>query len=171
MRVKELMSTGICCVRPDTSIAEIARQMRKTDVGAIPVCNDKEELLGIITDRDIVLRFLAVENPNSTAFADSASINADDDTLCPSAGLKEPPRNLHTVKAADIMSTNMITAPEDMNIHDAALLLAHHQIRRLPITAGGRLVGMLTTADIARRPIMADEAGDILQAVSRPAMS
>ena len=171
MRVKELMSTGICCVRPDTSIAEIARQMRKTDVGAIPVCNDKEELLGIITDRDIVLRFLAVENPNSTAFADSASINADDDTLCPSAGLKEPPRNLHTVKAADIMSTNMITAPEDMNIHDAALLLAHHQSRRLPITAGGRLVGMLTTADIARRPIMADEAGDILQAVSRPAMS
>lgn len=69
------------------------------------------------------------------------------------------------------MSTNMITAPEDMNIHDAALLLAHHQIRRLPITAGGRLVGMLTTADIARRPIMADEAGDILQAISRPAMS
>ena len=57
MRVKELMSTGICCVRPDTSIVEIARQMRKTDVGAIPVCNDKEELLGIITDRDIVLRF------------------------------------------------------------------------------------------------------------------
>ena len=88
MRVKELMSTGICCVRPDTSIAEIARQMRKTDVGAIPVCNDKEELLGIITDRDIVLRFLAVENPNSIAFADSASINADDDTLCPSAYCK-----------------------------------------------------------------------------------
>ena len=158
-------------MRPDTSIAEIARQMRKTDVGAIPVCNDKEELLGIITDRDIVLRFLAVENPNSIAFADSASINADDDTLCPSAASKEQQRNLHTVKAADIMSTNMITAPEDMNIHDAALLLAHHQIRRLPITAGGRLVGMLTTADIARRPIMADEAGDILQAVSRPAMS
>ena len=153
MRVKELMSTGICCVRPDTSIAEIARQMRKTDVGAIPVCNDKEELLGIITDRDIVLRFLAVENPNSIAAS------------------KQQHLNMHTVKASDIMSTNMITAPEDMNIHDAALLLAHHQIRRLPITAGGRLVGMLTTADIARRPIMADEAGDILQAVSRPAMS
>lgn len=148
MRVKDLMSTGICCVRPDASVAEIARQMRKTDVGAIPVCNDKGELLGIVTDRDIVIRFLAAY----AAKSDSCG-------------------SMYDIKAADIMSKNMITAPEDMNIHDAALLLSHHQIRRLPVTAGGRLVGMLTTADIARRPIMADEAGDILQAVSKPALS
>lgn len=148
MRVKDLMSTGICCVRPDASVAEIARQMRKTGVGAIPVCNDKGELLGIVTDRDIVIRFLAAY-----------------------AAKSDPCSSMYDIKAADIMSKNMITAPEDMNIHDAALLLSHHQIRRLPVTAGGRLVGMLTTADIARRPIMADEAGDILQAVSKPALS
>ncbi|MCI8631687.1 MAG: CBS domain-containing protein [Firmicutes bacterium] len=155
MRVKELMSTGICCVRPDTSVAEITRQMRKTDVGAIPVCNDKEELLGIVTDRDIVIRFLAAESAKRTADTSNMSDAATMFSVC----------------AADIMSTNIISAPEDMNIHDAALLMSHHQIRRLPITAGGRLVGILTTADIARRPIMADEAGDILQAVSRPATS
>ena len=56
MRVKELMTSNICSVRPETSVREIARQMRKIDIGAIPVCNDKGELLGMITDRDIVLR-------------------------------------------------------------------------------------------------------------------
>lgn len=156
MRVKDLMSTGICCVRPDASVAEIARQMRKTDVGAIPVCNDKGELLGIVTDRDIVIRFLAAYAAKSDPCSSTDSVDRS---------------SMYDIKAADIMSKNMITAPEDMNIHDAALLLSHHQIRRLPVTAGGRLVGMLTTADIARRPIMADEAGDILQAVSKPALS
>lgn len=150
------MSTGICCVRPDASVAEIARQMRKTDVGAIPVCNDKGELLGIVTDRDIVIRFLAAYAAKSDPCSSTDSVDRG---------------SMYDIKAADIMSKNMITAPEDMNIHDAALLLSHHQIRRLPVTAGGRLVGMLTTADIARRPIMADEAGDILQAVSKPALS
>ncbi len=139
MRVKELMTSNICSVRPETSVREIARQMRKIDIGAIPVCNDKGELLGMITDRDIVLRCIAAEHPKYTA--------------------------------AEIMSENIVSAPEDMNIHDAALLLSHHQIRRLPITSGGRLIGMLSTADIARRPIMADEAGDILCAVSKPALS
>lgn len=156
MRVKDLMSTGICCVRPDASVAEIARQMRKTDVGAIPVCNDKGELLGIVTDRDIVIRFLAAYAAKSDPCSSADSVDRG---------------FMYDIKAADIMSKNMIAAPEDMNIHDAALLLSHHQIRRLPVTAGGRLVGMLTTADIARRPIMADEAGDILQAVSKPALS
>lgn len=156
MRVKDLMSTGICCVRPDASVAEIARQMRKTDVGAIPVCNDKGELLGIVTDRDIVIRFLAAYAAKSDQCSSADSVGRG---------------SMYDIKAADIMSKNMITAPEDMNIHDAALLLSHHQIRRLPVTAGGRLVGMLATADIARRPIMADEAGDILQAVSKPALS
>ena len=136
MNVKELMSTGICCVRPEASIYEIARQMRKLDVGAIPVCNDKGEILGIVTDRDIVLRCIASDPPQYTA--------------------------------AGIMSGNIVSVPEDMNVHDAALLLSRSRIRRLPVTAGGRLVGMLTTADIARRPIMIDEAGDILHAVSKP---
>lgn len=161
MRVKDLMSTGICCVRPDASVAEIARQMRKTDVGAIPVCNDKGELLGIVTDRDIVIRFLAAYAAKSDPCSSADSV--DRGSMYDSS--------MYNIKAADIMSKNIITAPEDMNIHDAALLLSHHQIRRLPVTAGGRLVGMLTTADIARRPIMADEAGDILQAVSKPALS
>lgn len=170
MRVKELMSTGICCVRPDASVAEIARQMRKTDVGAIPVCNDKGELLGIVTDRDIVIRFLAACAARSDTHGSADSAESADRRVSAEHGSMYD-SSMYNIKAADIMSKNIITAPEDMNIHDAALLLSHHQIRRLPITAGDRLVGMLTTADIARRPIMADEAGDILQAVSKPALS
>ena len=60
-----------------------------------------------------------------------------------------------------------------MNTHHAALLLAKYQVRRLPVTKNGRLVGMLSMADIARRPVFIDEAGDALSsicAVSAPTL-
>ena len=100
MKVKELMTGGVCSVKPETSLEEVAKQMRKIDTGVIPVCNDKEEILGIITDRDIVIRYLG-------------------------SG-----REIYS--AGEIMSQNVISVPQDLNIHDAALLLSHYKIRRLP---------------------------------------
>lgn len=141
MRVKDLMTTDVCCVRPETSIPEIASQMRRSDIGTVPVCNDKGEILGIITDRDIVLRFL---------------------TKTQSAG-DESNKDIH---ASEIMSQDVVTTTEDTDIHDAALLLSKNKIRRLPVVSGNRLVGILTTCDIARCQILADEAGDILTAIS-----
>ena len=47
MRVKDLMTTSVSCVRPETSLVQVARQMKQENVGAIPVCNDKGEVLGI----------------------------------------------------------------------------------------------------------------------------
>ena len=136
MKVKELMTGGVCSVKPETSLEEVAKQMRKIDTGVIPVCNDKEEILGIITDRDIVIRYLG-------------------------SG-----REIYS--AGEIMPQNVISVPQDMNIHDAALLLSHYKIRRLPVTSGNRLVGILSISDIARRIVMADEAGDIIHALSKP---
>ena len=146
MQVQDLMTTGISCVEEKAPLSQIARQMRQEDVGVIPVCNDKGEVLGIVTDRDLVIRALAREGDGK-----------------PSAELK----------AGDIMSTGLVCASPEMNTHHAALLLAKYQVRRLPVTKNGRLVGMLSMADIARRPVFIDEAGDALSsicAVSAPTL-
>lgn len=134
MQVKDLMTTGISGIRQDAAIREAAVQMQRADVGSIPVCSDSGEVLGMITDRDIVIR--AVASPF--------------DQHC----------------ARDIMSTNIVTVSPDTNIHDAALLLAKHKIRRLPVVSGGKLVGVLSLGDIAKRRVLVDEAGDVLSALS-----
>lgn len=67
MKVKEFMTSGVRSVKPEASIEEVARQMKKIDSGIIPVCNDKEELLGIVTDRDIIVRHLAGNIDTHTA--------------------------------------------------------------------------------------------------------
>lgn len=140
MLVKDLMTTGISCVQEQAALPQIAKQMKQENVGVIPVCNDMGKVLGIITDRDLVVRALARE---------SGHWSGPDDGPC----------------ARDIMSTNLVCTTPEMNTHDAALLMAKYQVRRLPVTKNERLVGMLSMADIARKTIFIDEAGDALSAI------
>ncbi len=150
MLVKDLMTTGISCVKETATLKQVAKQMKQENVGLIPVCNDKGEVLGVVTDRDLVLRALAREIGDH-AGKEKAEQNAA--------------RNFSDLKAGDVMSTRIICASPDMNTHHAALLLAKYQVRRLPVTQNGKLVGMLSMADIARKPVFVDEAGDALSAI------
>lgn len=136
MKVKDLMSTSIVCVRPETSISQVAKQMRQADVGSIPVCDDRGQILGIITDRDIVIRALSDDQGPKTA--------------------------------KEIMTQNPISASPNMNTHQASIAMAKHQVRRLPVVENNKLLGMLSMADIARKNIYVDEAGDALSAISKP---
>lgn len=140
MMVKDLMSTNISCVTEDSPVSLIAQQMRREDVGSLPVCNQQGQLMGMVTDRDLVLRALA------KAMAD--------------------PSQLSALTARDVMTLHPVTAPPDMNSHDAALLFSTHGIRRLPVTENEKLVGMLSLGDLASRPVCIDEAGDVLSAIS-----
>ena len=135
MKIYDLMSHSVSCVRPETSIVQVAKQMRQEDVGAIPVCDDQDRVLGIVTDRDIVIRSVSNGSEN--------------------------------LSAMDIMSRNPITVSLGMNTHEAALLMAGNQVRRLPVVENERLVGFLSLSDIARRNLYVDEAGDALSAISK----
>lgn len=149
MLVKDLMTTGISCVKDDVSLAQIAKQMKQEDVGLIPVCNDKGQVLGVITDRDLVLRALARE------LGDWAGAQKK----------KQGAGSGEELKARDVMTSNLVCASPDMSTHHAALLMSKYQVRRLPVTQNEKLVGMLSMADIARKTVFIDEAGDALSAI------
>ena len=137
MKVKDLMSTNISCITEESSVSHIAQQMQREDVGSLPVCSQQGQLLGMVTDRDLVLRALA------------RSID-----------------DLSSLTAKDIMSLHPVSITPDMDSHDAALVFSSHRIRRLPVTENEKLVGMLSLGDLASRPGCIDEAGDVLSAVS-----
>ena len=133
MLVKDLMTSGISCVDVHADANVIANQMKKNNIGAIPVCSDQGEILGIITDRDLVLRHMAGR----------------------------------AAVAGEIMTKKPICTSPDMDSHTAGLLFSKYGIRRLPVISGGKVVGILSLCDIARKPVFADEAGDILCAISK----
>lgn len=136
MKVKELMSTDIACIKESTSVGLIAKYMKKSNIGMLPICDDRGHLKGVVTDRDLVLRALA----------------SDTDIDC--------------LKAADVMTANPDTVSPEANIHDAALIFAAKKIRRLPVMESSKLVGVLSLGDLAVKPVCVDEAGDALSAIS-----
>lgn len=149
MKVKELMSTNIACVSEETPASMIAAEMRKNNIGSIPVCDNSGHLKGIVTDRDLVIRVMARFGKSTGQDTDSSN----------EGNLTEP-------IASAIMTTDPVTISPEQNIHDAALLFAAHKIRRLPVTEASRIVGILSLGDIAVKPIYIDEAGDALSAIS-----
>lgn len=61
MKVKECMCKEVACVNPNTTVCDVAKLMLDKHVGCIPVCNEKNNVVGLVTDRDLILRTLAYE--------------------------------------------------------------------------------------------------------------
>ena len=118
--VQELMTRNPCSIDADKSVAYAAKMLRDEDVGLAPIV-EGDRLVGTVTDRDIAIRVVAEgKDPEST-------------------------------KVKDIASINLVTVNPQQDLDEALKLMAKHQVRRLPVTEeGGRLVGLVAQADIAR---------------------
>ncbi len=136
MRVSALMNPNVVSVTPDESALLAARLLQRHNIGSIPVCTLEGRLAGIITDRDIVLRCVAAE--------------------C------DPEQT----KVREIMSRNVITATPDDDVREAARLMAHEQVRRLPVVNEGRVVGMVSLGDMAKTNAFDMEASKALSEIS-----
>lgn len=116
--VRDVMTLGVRTVEPSQSLAEAAEIMKGEDVGSVPVVADGR-LVGIVTDRDIVIRAVAER------------------------------RDPQAVRVDEIASRDVVTVEAEQDLDDALALMARHQVRRLPVVKQERLVGMLAQADVA----------------------
>lgn len=137
MQVREIMTTDVQSVSSDTDLVTVARYMRDLNVGSIPVV-EGEQLIGIITDRDIVIRVLAEG------------------------------RQVQQETVGTHVTPNPTTITPDQNVNEAAQMMAREQIRRLPVVEGGRLIGWLSLGDIAVESGKDKVKGDTLEQISYP---
>ena len=119
MKVREIMSNRVLSLRHNDTVSQAAQMLSNHNVGSLPVVTDGE-LVGIITDRDIVLRCVAGRSDATQ------------------------------MRIGEIMTTHVVTVSPEDSVQRAMDVMADNQIRRLPVTEGKRVVGMLSLADIAR---------------------
>jgi|SRR6266508_2163903 CBS domain-containing protein len=135
--VSDVMTTRPRAVTPDTPVTQVAELMREEDVGAIPVVQD-DKLVGMVTDRDIVVRAVAQG---------------------------KDPRGM---PVAEVSSRELVTVDPDQDLSDALQLMAQHQVRRLPVVdEDNHLIGVVSQADVARE-VKDKAAGELLEDISRP---
>lgn len=137
MKIKDIMTKTIVSVKPEDSVEHAAKIMKEYDVGSVPVCNG-DEIIGIITDRDIAIR----------SCAGGEDINNQD--------------------VRGIMSSNPVLCEPNMEVEDVARIMSERQIRRLPVVENSSLVGIVSLGDLAIEPHANNKAGEALTNISEP---
>ena len=132
-----------CCVPTDSTV-RAAKMMKIEDVGSLPVCGsrDSKRLVGIITDRDLALQVVAEgRDPNSTLLQ-------------------------------DVMTREPFTCRTDEDLQTALERMESNQIRRIPVVDGdGKLVGIISQADIATRTDIPEKTAELVAEISQPTLA
>ena len=136
MDISEIMTGQVVSICEDEPVIAAARLMKQYNFGAVPVRDERGRLKGIVTDRDIVLRCVA------------------------------PGASQRDLRVSEIMTRNLETAAPHEDAAEVARRMAERQVRRLPVTYDGMLIGIVALADMARSRSCDMEAGEALSGIS-----
>lgn len=121
MKVKECMGNNVYWLKPENTILDCAKLMGENHIGCVPVCNTNQNVVGLVTDRDIILRGIAWD------------------------------KDVKSTPISEIMTTKVCCCDEEAEIKDAQELMCKNQIRRLPvIDTNSKIKGVISLGDLAK---------------------
>ena len=120
MKVKDCMCNSVAYVAPNCSIKDCSKVMLQNHVGCIPVCDNQNQIVGLVTDRDLILRCIA----------------CDKDTA--------------NTPVSEVMTSKVCCCNPETDIESAEEMMSKHQVRRLPVVQNGQIVGMITLGDLSK---------------------
>ncbi len=156
LTVKDIMSTNIVSVKPDTEIIEAAKILLENRFNGLPVVDDSGKVVGIICQSDLVAQQKSLPIPTLFTFLDG---------FIPLTSFKKMEREIQKIAAitvADAMTKNPVTVKPDNRIETVAALMADNKLYTLPVLDdAGRLMGIVGKEDLLKsfikRPVSTDE--------------
>ena len=120
MKIRDVMTDPAIRIGSSETVEVAARTLARYNIGALPVCGSDGRVCGMVTDRDLVTRCLASGH------------------------------NPAQTRVEQVMSGNVVGVPADMEVGEAARLMARKQVRRLPVLEQGKLKGMVSLGDLSK---------------------
>ena len=133
MKVKDCMCNEVEYATPSSTVHDCVTMMYNKHIGCVPVCNKSQNVVGLVTDRDIILRCIACN--------------------------KDP----NTTPVSEIMTCEVCCCDANADVKEAENLMSKNQVKRIPIIEDNKLIGMLTLGDLAANNNIDDtRVGDTL---------
>ncbi|MCC6454934.1 MAG: CBS domain-containing protein [Caldilineaceae bacterium] len=146
MQVREIMSSPAITVSPTTNIRDVARTMRENIISGVPVVDDNDTLLGVITEMDLIARNAPVHEPRYIAVL-SALIPVSIEEY---RQYKEQLRQALAINAVDLMQDEAETIGPDALVEEALEAMLNPEVTMLPVLEQGRVIGVVTRTDLVR---------------------
>jgi CBS domain-containing protein len=150
MLVRDLMTTGIASVSPDTPVSAVVHLLAERGISGVPVMDAGGALLGMVTEGDLMRRLALSDEPRHGWFW-----TPFDDQV----GAAERRARVRGSAARDVMTARPLAVTEDATAGQAARLMEEHKVRRLPVLRDGRVVGVVSRSDLLRALLPASPDG------------
>lgn len=144
MLAKDIMTTEVVKVHPGDTVDEVIKLLVDNRISGIPVVDDDDVVIGVVTEADLLVRSQKLHVPSFIQIL-GGIIYLDDP-----GDLKEELRKLAAVKVEDMMTANPVTVEEDTLVDEIASIMSDEGINRVPVVRAGRIVGIVSRADIIR---------------------
>jgi CBS domain-containing protein len=139
MKASDVMVSTVITVGPDASVQDVAELLLRNRISAVPVVGDNGEVLGIVSEGDLMNR-----PETETAHRKAWWLDA----LASNEMLAADYVKSHSRKAADVMTRDVITASPETSVAELAALLEKNSIKRVPIIKDKRIVGIVSRANL-----------------------
>ncbi|HEX5943934.1 MAG TPA: CBS domain-containing protein [Anaerolineales bacterium] len=138
-KCRDIMTKDVVTATPEHSIVEVAQLMKTEDIGPVLIVDNEQSrtLVGIVTDRDIVVKSIAEE------------------------------QDVNTTRVGDVMSKKLVTCRADDDVDVAMKAMAQFQLRRIPVVGENmKLLGIISQADVATRVDAPEKTGEVVKEIS-----
>lgn len=139
MKAVDVMVRDVVTVKPDDEVAEAVRLLAEHDVSALPVVDDHDNVVGIISEADLLHREEIGTEKHRHWWLEAVT---------PASTLAEEFAKSHGRRVEEVMSTEVISASEDTPLGEIATVLERYRIKRLPILRKGKLVGIVSRSNL-----------------------
>ena len=130
MKVKDCMCNEVACVTPEKTIKDCANIMCNKHVGCIPVCDNSQNVVGLVTDRDIILRAIACD------------------------------KDVNNTPVSEIMTCEVCCCTPEADVSEAENIMSQNQVKRIPVIDNNKIVGIITLGDLAANRQVDDKGVD-----------
>jgi CBS domain-containing protein len=148
MTIRDVMTSSVLTVRPETPLKDVARLLIDSDISGAPVIDAQGAVLGVVSEADFLVK---EQGPQTLRHRRLARLLGESETTRRQIG------KLAARTAGEAMTTPAITVEPSRSIQDAAAVMTDRRVNRLPVVEHGRLIGIVTRADLVRAYLRTDD--------------
>ncbi len=141
---QDIMSKNIISVKDTTPIKELAATLFKNNISGVPVMNEQDKVIGVVTENDLIDQNKKIHIPTAISFLDGFFL------LGSPKKMEEELKKMAGITAGDICSKELISVNPETPLEDIATIMAENKIHTLPVIDNEKLVGIIGKGDIIR---------------------
>lgn len=143
-KARDIMTTTVISVTPETTVSELAKILATNNIGGAPVLNSSGELVGVVTESDLIDQKKKIHIPTVVTILDSVIYLENPDKM------EKEIKKIAGSTVQDIYSTEPLTVEEETPLDEIATIMAEKNVHTLPVVKDGTLVGIIGKQDIIR---------------------